>query len=247
MEIKVTDTGLGIAEDHLDELFQELEQIPTEESEMAKPTVVGKLSRDPTPIGKPVLGLGLATVARFTRLRSGLLKVKSTKGVGTIVSLLLPFPRSSEAFHPFQLPTPPVEDHTTSITTTSAVPSFTTTSGAPDRSVSKVSGSDYAHGFFDVPTQTVQAQTPPVTPHLLQTTQNMADMSLQPMMVIVADDNPINRQILQRRLERMGHEVEIAHDGQQCYDMFVECSTTTQFILMDLDVSFNPFSLVPLH
>lgn len=198
---------------------------------MAKPTVVGRLSRASTPVGKPVLGLGLATVARFTRLRSGLLKIRSTRGAGSTVTLLLPFPRSSEAFHPFQLPTPPVEDHT----------SVTTPSGAADpsvnNSVSKVSGSDYAHGFFDLPIQTIEAQSPPITPHPLQTTQTMVDMSKQPMMVMVADDNTINLQILQRRLERMGHQVEISCDGQQCYDMFVECSFATHFILMDLDVS----------
>lgn len=202
---------------------------------MANPTVVGKLSRDPTPIGKPVLGLGLATVARFARLRSGLLRIRSSRGVGTTVSLLLPFPRSSEAFHPFQLPTPPVEDPRTSITTPS---------GAVDLSIdtsvgSKVTGSDYAHGFFDLPVPTLQAQSPPVTPHPLQTTQTMIDMSQQPMMVMVADDNTINQQILQRRLERMGHKVKVAPDGQQCYDVFKKCSAATQFILMDLDASSN--------
>ncbi|KAE9986160.1 hypothetical protein EG328_006423 [Venturia inaequalis] len=233
VEIKVTDTGMGIAEEHLDELFQELEQIPSEDSEMANPTVVGTLSRRPTPVGKPVLGLGLATVARFTRLRSGLLKVKSTRGVGTIVSLLLPFPRSSEAFHPFQLPTPPVEDHSTSITTPSgAADCSIDTSG-----ISHVTGSDYAHGFFDLPIPTLQSQSPPITPHPLQTSQPTIDISKQPMMVMVADDNRINQQILQRRLERMGHEVEMASDGQQCYDMFKECSAATDFILMDLDAS----------
>ncbi|TID15183.1 phytochrome-like protein [Venturia nashicola] len=230
VEIKVSDTGIGIAEDHLDELFQELEQIPSEDSEMAKPTVIGKLSRDPTPIGKPVLGLGLATVARFTRLRSGLLKVRSTRGVGTIVSLLLPFPRSSEAFHPFQLPTPPVEDHSTSISTTSGA-------ADPPGSSGEVSGSDYAHGFFDLPVPTNQAQSPPMTPHPLLTTKTMVDMSQQPMMVMVADDNKINRQILKRRLERMDHQVETASDGQQCYGMFKEYSAGTHFILMDLDAS----------
>jgi CheY-like chemotaxis protein len=232
IEIKVEDTGVGIAVDHLDELFQELEQIPPEEAELPKPTVVDKYSRASTPVGKPALGLGLATVARFIRLRSGLLKVKSTRGKGTMVSLLLPFPRSSEAFHPFQLPTPPVDDHST---TTTASEGTT----AP-RSVSKVSGSDYAHGFFDSPLQTTDIQSPPMTPAPLQIA---TEIGRQSMMVMVADDNTINLQILQRRLERMGHHVEISCDGQQCYDRFVEMTGTAQFILMDLDASYlHPYA-----
>lgn len=232
--IKVTDTGLGIEEDHLDELFQELEQIPAEDSEMAKPTVVGRLSRAQTPVGKPALGLGLATVARFTRLRNGLLKMKSARGEGTTLSLLLPFPRSSKAFHPFQLPTPSMCDHL----------SAASRSNAADHSVSKVSGSDYAHGFFGLPIQTNKAQPQSTLPLPLQT---QTEPSQQPMMVMVADDNTINLQILQRRLERMGHQVEISCDGQQCYDMFVESSAATQFILMDLDASTFISPLFSLH
>jgi signal transduction histidine kinase len=180
LEINVHDTGSGIAEDHLDELFQELEQIASEDPEVAKPTVVGSLSRAPTPVGKPTLGLGLATVARFTRLRNGLLKMKSKRGEGTSVSLLLPFPRSSEAFHPFQLSTPPTED--------SVHTAFE--SVAADRSISKVSGSDYAHGFFDMPIQkTANPKLPPITP---SPTQTPTEMSQQPMVIMVADDNTIN-------------------------------------------------------
>jgi CheY-like chemotaxis protein len=236
IKIEVSDTGLGIEEDHLDELFQELEQIPGEDSEMAKPAVVGRLSRAPTPVGRPALGLGLATVARFTRLRNGLLKMKSARGEGTTVSLLLPFPRSSEAFHPFQLPTPPMDDR---LRLSPALQS-----GVADHSVSKVSGSDYAHGFFDLPVRSTKIQSPPMSPCPIQAP---TEPSQQPMMVIVADDNTINLQILQRRLERMGHQVEISCDGQQCYDMFVESSVATQFILMDLDASKNVSLSFSLH
>jgi CheY-like chemotaxis protein len=232
IEIKVDDTGFGIAEDHLDGIFQELEQIPSENSEMGKPTVVGSFSRDPTPLGKPTLGLGLATVARFVRLRSGLLRMKSMKGQGTTVSVLLPFPRSSEAFHPFQLPTPPVDSSLNSASQ----------SGTPDCSVSKVSGSDYAYGFFDLPLQTTNtSQSLPIMPAPPQTSLKTKEANQRSMTVMIADDNTINLQILQRRLERMGHQVEMSSNGQQCYDLFVVRSADIQFILMDLDVGLYHF------
>ncbi|KAF1998806.1 hypothetical protein P154DRAFT_621496 [Amniculicola lignicola CBS 123094] len=224
LEINVRDTGPGIGEDHLDELFQELEQIPSEDSEIARLGNAGRVSRASTPGAKPTVGLGLATVARFIRLRNGLLKMKSTKKEGTIVSLLLPFPRSSEAFHPFQLPTPPEMRSTQSIAQS--------TPGQP--SVGKDSASNHKVGFFDIPIRKPATRgSPPKTPCSSETP---AEMHREPMMIIVADDNTINLQILQRRLERMGHEVEMSCGGQQCYDMFIENSTNFHFILMDLDM-----------
>jgi len=205
--ILVEDSGTGISEDNLDEIFQDLEQIPSEDIDIPRPTTIGSSSRSSTPVGKPRLGLGLATVARFTRLRGGLLKVKSQRQKGTTLSLLLPFPLSSEASHPFQLPTPPVDSG----------PNTSTSGTQGARSVSKVTGSDYVKGFFEPPVELpAKPNSPPTSPGPQQT-DTFPDISQQPMVVIVADDNNINLQILQRRLERMGHQVYLSGDGQQCY------------------------------
>jgi PleD family two-component response regulator len=58
--------------------------------------------------------------------------------------------------------------------------------------------------------------------------------------VLVADDNSINLQIMQRRLEKMGHSVRISWDGQECFELFKEHHSVVDFILMDLDVSSSP-------
>lgn len=55
--------------------------------------------------------------------------------------------------------------------------------------------------------------------------------------VLLADDNPVNLAILQRRLKKMGHEVQLSRDGQQCYEMFQKTRDSLDFLLMDLNVS----------
>jgi CheY-like chemotaxis protein len=55
--------------------------------------------------------------------------------------------------------------------------------------------------------------------------------------VLIAEDNPVNARVLTRRLQKLGHEVELALDGQQCHDHFTLNSHTIDVILMDLQVS----------
>jgi len=52
--------------------------------------------------------------------------------------------------------------------------------------------------------------------------------------ILLVEDNEMNRDMLSRRLERKGHEVAIAMDGQQAIDL----ATTgkPQLILMDMSL-----------
>jgi len=54
--------------------------------------------------------------------------------------------------------------------------------------------------------------------------------------VLIAEDNPVNAKVLTRRLQKLGHEVELALDGQQCHDQFTLNPHTVDVILMDLQV-----------
>ena len=56
----------------------------------------------------------------------------------------------------------------------------------------------------------------PVAPMSSQTeTQSTAGVS-----VLVADDNPVNRMLLEQMLQGFGHEVALAEDGKEAFDLF---------------------------
>lgn len=75
IEIQVWDTGIGIARDHLDDIFGEFYRV--------KPTA-------PSGTEQPGLGLGLSIVKRSARLLGATLKVRSTPGRGSMFSVLVP-------------------------------------------------------------------------------------------------------------------------------------------------------------
>jgi len=52
--------------------------------------------------------------------------------------------------------------------------------------------------------------------------------------ILLVEDNEMNRDMLSRRLERKGHEVAIAVDGQQAIDLAT--SGKPQLILMDMSL-----------
>jgi CheY-like chemotaxis protein len=52
--------------------------------------------------------------------------------------------------------------------------------------------------------------------------------------ILLADDNPVNRDIATRMLERKGHEITTAEDGNQVVERFLNGSFDV--ILMDLEM-----------
>lgn len=76
LEFSVSDTGSGIAEDHLPRIMKEFEQADSSSARSQYGT-----------------GLGLAIVSKLAELMAGTLSIVSTPGSGTEVSLRLEFPR----------------------------------------------------------------------------------------------------------------------------------------------------------
>ncbi|WP_417206033.1 response regulator [Antarctobacter sp.] len=74
VSIKVTDTGVGIAEDMLDHVFEEFSQIEDGRTRRFEGT-----------------GLGLAITLRLTRLLGGTLTARSRKGAGSVFEFRFPF------------------------------------------------------------------------------------------------------------------------------------------------------------
>ncbi|KAK5995213.1 Cyanobacterial phytochrome B-like protein [Cladobotryum mycophilum] len=54
--------------------------------------------------------------------------------------------------------------------------------------------------------------------------------------ILVAEDDPINLKILKKRLERAGHEVHHAVNGEDCATMYREKSSAYDVVLMDMQM-----------
>lgn len=54
--------------------------------------------------------------------------------------------------------------------------------------------------------------------------------------VLIAEDNPINSRLLARRLVKLGHQVHLAQDGQECHDHFAAGPQQVDVILMDIQM-----------
>ncbi|KAK5163945.1 uncharacterized protein LTR77_010341 [Saxophila tyrrhenica] len=95
LEVSVSDTGVGMSSQKLDQLFRELEQVesegesyigdaiaPTQQKELPEPQKKGE---------ERTLGLGLALVARIVRNMNGQLRLKSEEGKGSRFVIQFPF------------------------------------------------------------------------------------------------------------------------------------------------------------
>lgn len=95
VEIAIQDTGVGISPKRLNILFQEFEQVQTENpSELpSMGQTFDGYSKIP---GQKVLGLGLAIVARTIRNVNGQLRVRSEEGKGSRFTIAITFLLPSE-------------------------------------------------------------------------------------------------------------------------------------------------------
>ena len=84
MEISVSDTGIGIAPEHLALVFDEFRQVDESPSRKQGGT-----------------GLGLAIAKKYARLLGGDIYVQSTQGVGSVFTLSLP--AGMETLNPYQV------------------------------------------------------------------------------------------------------------------------------------------------
>jgi CheY-like chemotaxis protein len=59
----------------------------------------------------------------------------------------------------------------------------------------------------------------------------------QHLQILIAEDDPINMKIMRKRLERAGHEVTHAVNGEDCATVYKEKSADFDVVLMDMQVS----------
>jgi len=87
-------------------------------------------------------------------------------------------------------------------------------------------------GLIDGSTESVQNDTQTTAPKLHEVSPALAQPTEQSGSLLVVDDNDANRDMLSRRLERLGHRVATAVDGYHA----LEIMSNTAFDLVLLDV-----------
>lgn len=71
---------------------------------------------------------------------------------------------------------------------------------------------------------------------------DVEDKKVEHYNVLIAEDNPVNAKVLRRRLEKSGHTVTHAVDGQACHDLF-NTNEKYDVILMDIQVRLDTISV----
>lgn len=76
--------------------------------------------------------------------------------------------------------------------------------------------------LFDIPNEPVRNAEPPTANHL---------------QVLVAEDDPINSKIIKKRLEKVGHDVFLTVNGEECANAYGDKPSSYDVVLMDMQVS----------
>ncbi|KAI4954836.1 hypothetical protein J4E86_006146 [Alternaria arbusti] len=91
VEVAVADTGRGMSQKKLDQLFYDLEQVQSEPASMLEDALVPDKKQIAEQDEKSTLGLGLAVVGRIIRNMNGQLRLRSEEGKGTRFVVQFPF------------------------------------------------------------------------------------------------------------------------------------------------------------
>ncbi|QSZ35239.1 hypothetical protein DSL72_008108 [Monilinia vaccinii-corymbosi] len=243
--ITIQDVGHGMSETQLDDLFQEFEQI-LDETDSPPAANAPQSSGDV----RETLGVGLAVVARYVRNSNGQIRVHSEVGKGTIFGIELPFEHAPipSDMHETSInkngkyirsssDTGSICDGSDRINSSSALSTFW---GTPLATPIE-EGSSIATSFFDLsflPKDELLGASPSrrrsSQPSIMTSFDGTS--SKKSLSILIAEDNPVNAKLLNRRLIKLAHKVEIANDGQSCHDYYKAKNNEVDVILMDLQM-----------
>ncbi|KAI8931758.1 hypothetical protein NX059_011398 [Plenodomus lindquistii] len=91
IEVSISDTGAGMSQKKLDQLFFDLEQVQSEPASMLEDALLPDANAIAEQDKKSTLGLGLAVVARIIKNMNGQLRLRSEEGRGTRFVVSFPF------------------------------------------------------------------------------------------------------------------------------------------------------------
>ena len=254
IELAVEDTASGMSEKNLDDLFHYFELI-------ADDFEVEEASDPPTEILSIKIGLGLAVVSRFVRNTKGHLRIRSQLGKGTVVAIIIPFriakdlPRrqsmsqitNSQGRLPVGFGSRGSSttgiDERTSLTRPLGIPGYPPNISYVGASMSSPPLlAQMLHPNVSEPRSETTSSSDPTSADLLSHYQdrypfpNVSSGSEQKpsrhLSILIAEDNPINSRMLEHRLSKLGHVVQVATNGQACVDMFEASPNTFDVILV---------------
>jgi light-regulated signal transduction histidine kinase (bacteriophytochrome) len=376
VEVAVSDTGVGMSQKKLDQLFFDLEQVQSEPASMLEDALIPDPKQIANQRAKSTLGLGLAVVARITKNMNGQLRIRSEEGKGTRFVVQFPFdlpdseieavpneeisPSGSITPQPTPQPEKPVSGpavpertliapnltrHTSdsenqytthiihrrssaeSLTSKASLRSFKSGSsarsdvdrlidaiqephmigrgdggkgdGSPGgrstrpilkkrnsldqgsaarlrsrsledinsqaivsphkRSMESNKPGEETVGGSGAPITALKVPDPggdsPIDPRPKEGTvlgevpdeeqqlpEEPENLTAERMRVLVAEDDPVNSRIVKKRLEKLGHEVQLTVNGEECSSVFCDNSQNVDVVLMDMQVSTPGFS-----
>lgn len=259
IEIIVADTGCGIPNNTLEDIFRQFEQVERPED---------KISLDPLPAGdKPSgLGLGLAVVARIVEQAGGQLRVDSGPG-GSRFSFLLPFTLPEHKGHraftnlvssrpgSHTSGTSEVEDFVSALSTshmadtresqpTSVLRREPSTAQSGEGvfpvqdSRTGVRGVKMDSFFLDRPATEARGPAALEQSEIPELENAGVEESSRPpgqLRVLVVEDDRINSTLMQRRLSKWNHIAVPAMNGQEAKDT-IESDFDFDCIMMDLQM-----------
>ena len=156
-------------------------------------------------------GLGLTICTELVQLLGGDFVIASAEGIGSIFLFSVPC-AVDDPLQPLAVPPAKgADDGTTSLTVDAAQGSDLARSS---------SSTDAGILSFPLP--------PPVAAAALPRTPLTPVPPARPLVVMIADDNQLNVQVLSRQLHLLECQVVIAHHGQECVDMVQRYLASTE-------------------
>ncbi|KAL9066506.1 MAG: hypothetical protein Q9157_007114 [Trypethelium eluteriae] len=75
-----------------------------------------------------------------------------------------------------------------------------------------------------------------ITDQPLAETDEHGNLTADHLRVLVAEDDPVNSKIVKKRLEKLGHDIQLTVNGEECSSMYGEHSGHFDVILMDMQM-----------
>ncbi|MCL2917727.1 ATP-binding protein [Shewanella litorisediminis] len=189
-------------------------------------------------------GLGMSIVQNLVKLMEGEIHISSQKDLGTIVTVSIPMPLQS-----IELASPLAHLTVSDPRWYPWLRAFDV-----DHSPTEVSAKSEA----PIDTSSSSASTPNLYPDLLvdqwqstlkqNTNKRANDAPMQPSLegnILVAEDAPINRLLLNRQLSSLGLTANFAKDGHEAFKMLTSPDATYQLLLTDCHMpGMDGFTLV---